>query len=187
MGVLAFDDMVLSDLAIPCDVFGRVRVPDGQPLYDVRVCGVRREIRSEHLSLEVPWRISRLQRASTIIVPSISPVDRLVPDELIRALQRAIARGARAASICSGAFVLARTGCAKWTRSDHALAGALWSSDRRLKALLRGDGWIHPAVLHHAVRRTEAEIVHMIGNIGPAMYYARRNDQHVTDFQLDFA
>ena len=93
VGVLAFDDMVLSDLAIPCDVFGRVRDPDGQPLYDVRVCGVRREIRSEHLSLEVPWRISRLQRASTIIVPGISPVDRLVPDELIRALQRAIARG----------------------------------------------------------------------------------------------
>ena len=27
----------------------------------------------------------------------------------------------------------------------------------------------------------------MIGNIGPAMYYARRNDQHVTDLQLDFA
>ena len=37
------------------------------------------------------------------------------------------------------------------------------------------------------MRRTEAEIVHMIGNIGPAMYYARRNDQHVSDFQLDFA
>jgi hypothetical protein len=135
----------------------------------------------------VPWRLSTLQRASTIIVPGIYPVDRLVPDELIRALQRAIAPGARVASICSGAFVHARTGCAKWTRSYHALDGALWSSDRTLKALLRGDGGVHPAVLHHAVRRTEAEIVHMIGNIGPAVYYARRNDQHVTDFQLDFS
>src|SRR5216117_3332996 len=55
------------------------------------------------------------------------------------------------------------------------------------QALLRGDGGVHPAILHHAMRRTEAEIVHMIGNIGPAMYYARRNDQHVTDLQLDFA
>ena len=88
MAVLAFDDVVLTDLAIPCDVFGRVRNPDGQPLYDVRVCGVQREIRSEHLSLEVPWRLSTLQRASTIIVPGIYPVDRLVRDELIRALQR---------------------------------------------------------------------------------------------------
>src|ERR1700674_2623359 len=60
-------------------------------------------------------------------------------------------------------------------------------SDRTLKASLRGDGGVHPAVLHHAMRRTEAEIVHMIGNIGPAMYYARRNDQRVTDLQLDVA
>ena len=59
--------------------------------------------------------------------------------------------------------------------------------DGTLRALLRGDGGVHPAVLHHVVRRTETEIVHMIGNIGPAMYYARRNDQHVTDLQLDFA
>ena len=93
VGVLAFDDMVLSDLAIPCDVFGRVRDPDGQPLYDCLSAACGEKSGSEHLSLEVPWRISRLQRASTIIVPSISPVDRLVPDELIRALQRAIARG----------------------------------------------------------------------------------------------
>src|SRR5262252_3849323 len=35
--------------------------------------------------------------------------------------------------------------------------------------LLRRDGGVHPAVLHHAVRRTEAEIVHMIGNVGPAV------------------
>ena len=110
VAVLAFDDVILSDLAIPCDVFGRVRDPDGQPLYDVRVCGVRRKIRSEHLSLDVPWRLSTLQRARTIIVPGIYRVDGPVPDELIRALQRAIARGARVASICSGAFVLARTG-----------------------------------------------------------------------------
>src|SRR5205809_7663514 len=55
------------------------------------------------------------------------------------------------------------------------------------QALLRGDGGVHPAVLHHAMRRTETEIVHMIGNIEPAMDDARRNDQHVTDLQLDFA
>src|SRR5436190_16945687 len=37
------------------------------------------------------------------------------------------------------------------------------------------------------MRRTEAEIVHMIGNVEPTMDDARRNDQHVTDLQLDFA
>jgi transcriptional regulator GlxA family with amidase domain len=110
VAVLAFDDVVLSDLATPCDVFGRVRDHDGQPRYDVRVCGVRRKTKSEHVSLEVPWGLSTLQRASTIIVPGIFPADRPISDELIRALQRAVRRGARVASICSGAFVLARTG-----------------------------------------------------------------------------
>jgi transcriptional regulator GlxA family with amidase domain len=43
-------------------------------------------------------------------VPGINSVDRCLPEELIRALRRAIARGTRVASICTGAFVLARTG-----------------------------------------------------------------------------
>src|SRR5438046_10619758 len=61
------------------------------------------------------------------------------------------------------------------------------SRSRRSTASLRRDGGVHPAVFHHAVRWTEAEIVHVIGNIGPAMYDARRNDQSVTDLQLDFS
>jgi transcriptional regulator GlxA family with amidase domain len=107
---VGFDGVVLSDLATPCDVFGRVRDADERPRYDVRVCGVRRKVRSEHLSLEVPWSLNTLQRAGTIIVPGIDPIDSAVPDELIHALRRTIARGARVASICTGAFVLARTG-----------------------------------------------------------------------------
>jgi transcriptional regulator GlxA family with amidase domain len=43
-------------------------------------------------------------------VPGIDPIDSEVPAEVTRALRRAIARGARVASICCGAFVLARTG-----------------------------------------------------------------------------
>src|SRR5437870_1653332 len=54
-------------------------------------------------------------------------------------------------------------------------------------ALLRGNDGVHPAVLHHAVRRPETEIVHMIGNISPAMDDAGRNDQDVADLQLDLA
>jgi transcriptional regulator GlxA family with amidase domain len=44
------------------------------------------------------------------MVPGIDRIDRSVPEELIRALRRAVARGVRVASICTGAFVLARTG-----------------------------------------------------------------------------
>ena len=110
VAVVAFDGVVLSDLAIPCEIFGRVRDPKGRCPYEVRVCGSRRKIRSEHLSLVVPWRLASLQRAGTVIVPGIDQIDRPAPGELLRALERAIARGVRVASICSGAFVLASTG-----------------------------------------------------------------------------
>ena len=88
-GVLAFDRVVLSDLATPCDVFERVRDSEGRPRYDVRVCGVRRNVKSEHLSLEVPWKVNTMQRAGTIIVPGIDPIESAVSDELIQALRRA--------------------------------------------------------------------------------------------------
>jgi transcriptional regulator GlxA family with amidase domain len=110
VAVAAFDGVVLSDLATPCDVFGRVRDSKGRFPYEVRVCGSRGKIRSEHLGLDVPWRLASLQRAGTVVVPGIDPIDRPVPQELIRALLGAIAHGARVVSICTGAFVLARTG-----------------------------------------------------------------------------
>jgi transcriptional regulator GlxA family with amidase domain len=110
VAVVAFDGVVLSDLAAPCDVFGRVRDSKGVRPYEVRICGCRSKIVSEHLSFEAPWPLATLRGADTIIVPGIDPLDRAMPEELIRALRRAIERGARVASICSGAFVLARTG-----------------------------------------------------------------------------
>ena len=60
--------------------------------------------------LTAPWRFSSLRRAHTVIVPGIDNIDRKVPEELLRALRAALRRGARVASICTGAFVLARTG-----------------------------------------------------------------------------
>lgn len=117
VAVLAFDGVVLSDLATPCDVFGNVRDSKGEYRYEVRVCGLRRKIRSKHLSLDVPWRLASLQRAGTVIVPGIDAIDRPVPRELLGALERAIARGVRVASICSGAFVLARTGALNGLRA----------------------------------------------------------------------
>lgn len=110
MAVLAFDGVVLSDLATPCDVFGRVRDSKDQTPYDVRVCGLRRRVACEPVGLQLHWPLTTLRRADTIVVPGIYPLDRPVSEELIRELRRAIARGVRVASICTGAFVLARTG-----------------------------------------------------------------------------
>jgi transcriptional regulator GlxA family with amidase domain len=110
VAVVAFDGVVLGDLATPCEVFGRVRNVEGWAPYEVRVCGLKAEVRSEHLTLRIPWRLSSMRRADTVIVPGIDLIDRSLPDELLRAIRLSVDRGARVASICSGAFLLARTG-----------------------------------------------------------------------------
>jgi transcriptional regulator GlxA family with amidase domain len=51
-----------------------------------------------------------LRRADTIIVPGLDDLNRKVPEDLVVSLRRAAQRGARVASICTGAFVLAQTG-----------------------------------------------------------------------------
>ncbi|UJR82265.1 GlxA family transcriptional regulator [Sandaracinus amylolyticus] len=108
--VVVFDGVVLGDLAIPCEVFGRARDRDGALGYDVRICAEARRVRTEHLTLEVPHRLAALRRADTVIVPGLDRVDRAVPDPTLRAIAAAAKRGARVASICTGAFVLAATG-----------------------------------------------------------------------------
>jgi transcriptional regulator GlxA family with amidase domain len=110
VAVVAFDGVVLGDLATPCEIFRAVRDSSGQSPYEVRVCSSRRNVRSEYLTIKVPWRLSLLERANTVIVPGIDSIDRPVPEAVLRVLREAAARRVRIASICSGAFVLARTG-----------------------------------------------------------------------------
>jgi len=110
VAVTAFDGVVLGDLSTPCEIFSLVRGTDGHPFYDVRICSVKPEVQSQLVTLKVPWRLGTLIRADTVIVPGIDDLERLVPLDLRRAIRRAVDRGARVASICSGAFVLAATG-----------------------------------------------------------------------------
>jgi transcriptional regulator GlxA family with amidase domain len=109
VAVLAFDGVVLTDLAIPCDVFGITRLADGQPAYDVRVCGAG-PAASACVSLTPGAPLALLRKADTIVIPGISDPDCLIPNALVTELRRAIDRGARVATICSGAFILALTG-----------------------------------------------------------------------------
>ncbi len=110
VAILAYDGVVLGDLAVPLEIFGRVRDAAGLPAYDVRACAVLPTVQSEHLDLSVPWRLTSVTRAETIIVPGIDRLDRMIPPAISRALRSASKRGARIASICTGAFVLAQAG-----------------------------------------------------------------------------
>lgn len=110
IAILAYDGVVIGDLAIPLEIFGRVRDEAGRPCYHVRVCGVAREVRSEHLNLKIPWRLSSVSLADTVVVPGIDNLQRRIPPAIFRAVKSALNRGARIASICTGAFVLARAG-----------------------------------------------------------------------------
>jgi transcriptional regulator GlxA family with amidase domain len=110
VAVVVFDGVVLTDFAIPCDVFRLALLADGQPAYDLRVCGVRPKSASSCVSLIAGAPLSLLRKADTIVVPGITHPDCAVPDALVKELRRAIDRGARVATICSGAFILALTG-----------------------------------------------------------------------------
>jgi transcriptional regulator GlxA family with amidase domain len=122
--VLAFDGVVLGDLATPCELFGRVRLPSGAPAYDVKVCSARPRVRSGYVALTLPWRLNALSRAETIIVPGVEDLQHHLPEPELRALTRAIARGARVASICTGAFVLASTGALNGLKATTHWRGA---------------------------------------------------------------
>jgi transcriptional regulator GlxA family with amidase domain len=124
VAVVAFDGVVLGDVSTPCEIFGRVRGRDGRALYDVRICSIAPEVKSEHVTLRVPWRLSSLSRADTVIVPGMADLDQSIPDDLLRAIRRAVDRGARVASVCSGAFVLAATGALDGLRATTHWLGA---------------------------------------------------------------
>ncbi|MCG5213812.1 helix-turn-helix domain-containing protein [Streptosporangium soli] len=113
VAVLAFDGVVAFDLTIPCQVFAAARQVDMTPVYDVRVC-------AEQVVTATAWdqdafRISSRYGlddaldADTVIVPGADP-DRPPRSDVLRVLREAAARGARVASICTGAFVLAAAG-----------------------------------------------------------------------------
>ena len=121
--IVATDGIVPADLATPCAVFGCVRLRDGRPGYDVRVCGTSRNVDAGLFRMRVRYGLAELARADTIVLPGIGDLDAPVSAALVRAVRRAHERGARVASVCSGAFLLAATGLLDGRRATtHWLA-----------------------------------------------------------------
>lgn len=110
VAVIAYHGVVLGDLAIPLEIFGRVRDAEGRVCYDVRVCGVSKMVESEYLRLSVPCGLRWAAQADSIVVPGTDQLGRTIPSQILRLLRNASKNGARIASICTGAFILAQAG-----------------------------------------------------------------------------
>lgn len=102
------------ELGIFCEVFGIDRSEMGLPVYDFAVCAAedRQASTSDgHFDIVVPHGLERLESADLICLPAdrAAPT-REYPEPLLDALRRAVDRGARVLSVCSGAFVLGAAG-----------------------------------------------------------------------------
>jgi transcriptional regulator GlxA family with amidase domain len=109
-----------------CEVFGVDRTDDGLPPYDFAVvAGEPPPLRAHNdFTIQPSCGLERLEEADLIALPavgddqlSIYPVPsgrprppREFPGDLLAALHRAVDRGARVLSVCSGAFILGEAG-----------------------------------------------------------------------------
>jgi transcriptional regulator GlxA family with amidase domain len=104
---LIANEVVAFDLAIPAQVFGRE--PER---YSWAVCAPApgRVPTETGFDVVVPYGLEALAGADTVVVPGIGDRAWPLPAAALDALRGAAGRGARVASICTGAFVLAAAG-----------------------------------------------------------------------------
>ncbi|MFI5974099.1 GlxA family transcriptional regulator [Streptomyces sp. NPDC051452] len=101
------------ELGVVCEVFGIDRSDEGLPVYDFAVVSAEGPDLATHCGFTVstPHGLERLEEADLIAVPAGETyTERAYPEELLAALRRAVDRGARVLSVCSGVFVLAAAG-----------------------------------------------------------------------------
>lgn len=116
VAVVLLDGVHPFELGVVCEVFGLDRSDEGLPVYDFAV--VSAEAPGASLSTHVagftvatPYGLDRLEEADLVVVPAGSTYAvREYPPEMLDALRRAVDRGARVLSVCSGVFVLGAAG-----------------------------------------------------------------------------
>jgi AraC family transcriptional activator FtrA len=109
---LVYDGLCTFEFSIAAEIFSLARPEMGKNWYRFAACAIESGPLRAHggLSFQAPLSPRLMAAADLIVIPGWKGIDAPVPDSLIRRLRGAHGRGARLASICSGAFVLAATG-----------------------------------------------------------------------------
>src|SRR4051794_7714463 len=113
VAVLVVAPVSLFELAVACEVFGIDRSAMGVPNYDLRICSYDPSPLTTNgagFTVDTPHRLEALVWADTIILPGWPSAKRPPPPAVCAALRTAHRRGARLASLCSGAYILAAAG-----------------------------------------------------------------------------
>src|SRR5689334_13810843 len=109
VAVAVADGTPLFELAAACEVLGVDRgLTDGW--YDFTVCGPDGAAVGGWLTAGTQHGLDALSGADTVIVPSCRDIDEPPAPALVDAVRAASRAGARVASLCTGAFVLAEAG-----------------------------------------------------------------------------
>jgi transcriptional regulator GlxA family with amidase domain len=128
---LCLDGVVAFDLSVPAQVFGVAARPGGESLYEFAACSVDgAPVRTTTGFEVVPGRgLDALEDADTVVVPGYFAMLEPPPAAALEALRAAASRGARAISVCTGAFGLAHAGLL-----DGRRATTHWAFAERLEA-----------------------------------------------------
>lgn len=128
---LLYDGLCTFEFGIVAEIFGLVRPEMGAGWYRFASCAVEDGPLRAHggFLLMAEHGIDLIDQADLVVVPGWKGADAPVPQALVKRLRRAHERGARLASICSGAFVLAATGLL-----DGGTATTHWRYAKALQA-----------------------------------------------------
>jgi AraC family transcriptional activator FtrA len=110
VAIAVTDGTPLFELAPPCAIFGSSRPEQASDWYDLILCAAPGARVGGWFHVDTPHGLDALVDADTVIVPACHDDALQPPSDLVDAVRAAHERGARVASICTGAFVLAAAG-----------------------------------------------------------------------------